>query len=170
MENEELKIEFNDDIVDLVSKNINSTPIRVKNVLEMLKDGKTVAFIARYRKEATGGLDENQIREIDDLYQYNLKLLKRKNDVIRLIEEKGLLTEELKNQIYECDKLIQVEDLYKPFKEKKKTKASEAIKNGLTGLADIMLELRRNGKKEDIVNKFLNDNVKTYDDAIQGAK
>ena len=170
MENEELKIEFNDDIVDLVSKNINSTPIRVKNVLEMLKDGKTVAFIARYRKEATGGLDENQIREIDDLYQYNLKLLKRKNDVIRLIEEKDLLTEELKNQIYECDKLIQVEDLYKPFKEKKKTKASEAIKNGLTGLADIMLELRRNGKKEEIVNKFLNENVKTYDDAIQGAK
>ncbi|MCR5647793.1 MAG: RNA-binding transcriptional accessory protein [Acholeplasmatales bacterium] len=159
-----------ENVIDEVSKELNCKKEYVLAVLEMLSEDKTVAFIARYRKEATGGLDEEEIRKIDESYKYGVNLEKRKNDVIRLIEEKGLLTDDLKNQITSATKLIEVEDLYRPYKEKKKTKATEAIAAGLDGLADIMLKLYQRGTKEEYVNKFLNDKVKTYDDAIIGAK
>ena len=159
-----------ENVIDEVSKELNCKKEYVLAVLEMLSEDKTVAFIARYRKEATGGLDEEEIRKIDESYKYGVNLEKRKNDVIRLIEEKGLLTDDLKNQITSATKLIEVEDLYRPYKEKKKTKATEAIAAGLDGLADIMLKLYQRGTKEEYVNKFLNDKVKTYDDAITGAK
>ncbi len=159
-----------ENVIDEVSKELNCKKEYVLAVLEMLSEDKTVAFIARYRKEATGGLDEEEIRKIDESYKYGVNLEKRKNDVIRLIEEKGLLTDDLKNQITSATKLIEIEDLYRPYKEKKKTKATEAIAAGLDGLADIMLKLYQRGTKEEYVNKFLNDKVKTYDDAITGAK
>ena len=159
-----------ENVINEVSESLNCKKEHIIAVLEMLADDKTVAFIARYRKEATGGLDEEEIRKIDEAYKYGVNLEKRKNDCIRLIEEKGLLTDELRNQIMASTKLIEVEDLYRPFKEKKKTKATEAIAAGLDGLADIMLKLYQRGTKEEYVNKFINDKVKTYDEAITGAK
>ena len=139
---------------------------QIQAVLELLEDDKTVAFIARYRKEATGGLDEEQIRVIDEEYQYALSLQKRKEDVIRLIEEKGLMTEELKNTILAANKLIEVEDLYRPYKEKKKTKATTAIALGLEPLANIMLELPLKGDKNEMVQPFLNEKVPTIEEEI----
>ncbi len=121
-------------------------------------------------KEATGGLDEEQIRVIDDEYQYGLSLQKRKDDVIRLIEEKGLLTEELKQEILDAEKLIEVEDLYRPYKEKKKTKATTAIALGLEPLADIMLQLLPKGDKEAIAREYITDKVPTVEEAITQAK
>ncbi len=143
---------------------------QIQAVLELLEDDKTVAFIARYRKEATGGLDEEQIRVIDEEYQYALSLQKRKEDVIRLIEEKGLMTEELKNTILAANKLFEVEDLYRPYKEKKKTKATTAIALGLEPLANIMLELPLKGDKNEMVQPFLNEKVPTIEEAITQAK
>ena len=138
-----------ENVINEVSESLNCKKEHIIAVLEMLADDKTVAFIARYRKEATGGLDEEEIRKIDEAYKYGVNLEKRKNDCIRLIEEKGLLTDELRNQIMASTKLIEVEDLYRPFKEKKKTKATEAIVAGLDGLADIMLKLYQRGTKEE---------------------
>ena len=122
---------MNEFIIKEIGNELNVKINQVETVLKLLEDGNTIPFIARYRKEATGALTEEQIRSIDEVYQYQVNLTKRKDDVIRLIDEKGLLTDELKNSIMNCTKLVEVEDLYRPFKEKKKTKATEAIKNGL---------------------------------------
>ena len=161
---------INDKIIAKIASEENIKESQIKAVLEMLQDEKTVAFIARYRKEATGGLDEEQIRKISDLYDYGVNLLKRKETVIRLIDEKGLLTDELRDAINNSTKLIQVEDLYKPYKEKKKTKASEAIALGLDGLADIMMKNWQKGDRDDLIYPFLNDKVPTKEKAIEGAK
>ena len=126
---------MNELIINEIAKDLNVKVKQVETVLNLLSDGNTIPFIARYRKEATGALDEEEIRKIDEFYQYQVNLSKRKDDVIRLIDEKGLLTDELKNEIMKATKLVEVEDLYRPFKEKKKTKATEAIKNGLEPLA-----------------------------------
>ena len=110
---------MNEEIIKNISLELNIKEYQVINTLKLLEDGATIPFIARYRKEATGSLDENQISKINEVYTYELNLFKRKEDVIRLIEEKGLLTEELKNNIMKATKLVEVEDLYRPFKEKK---------------------------------------------------
>ena len=125
--------------------------IKLKQVLatlDLLKEDCTVPFIARYRKEVTGALNEEQIKAISDNYEYMKQLEKRKQDVIRLIDEKGLLTEELQNQILAASKLVEIEDLYRPFKEKKKTKATEAIKLGLEPLANIIASNPRLTRKK----------------------
>ena len=158
---------MNENIIKNTSVELNIKPKQVETVLKLLSEGNTIPFIARYRKEATGALDEEQIRKINDIYEYQVNLLKRKEDVIRLIDEKGLLTEELKNQILNADKLVEVEDLYRPFKEKKKTKATDAINNGLEPLAKIIMSFPL---KEIDYSKFINDKVKTIEDAITGAK
>lgn len=160
---------MNDEIIKQTSNELNITDNQVKNVLELLKDGATIPFIARYRKEKTGGLNEEQIRKINEYYEYECNLLKRKEDVIRLIDEKGLLTDEIKNNIINAKKLVEVEDIYLPFKEKKKTKATEAIKNGLEPLAKIIMSFPTNFKL-DSLNSYLNENVKTTQDALTGAK
>ena len=126
---------MNEIIINEIAKELNVKINQVETVLKLLEEGNTIPFIARYRKEATGALDEEQIRSIDEVYQYQVNLAKRKEDVIRLIDEKGLLTDELKEEIMKASKLVEVEDLYRPYKEKKKTKATEAIKNGLEPLA-----------------------------------
>ena len=136
----------------------------------MLETGNTIPFIARYRKEMTGNLDEEQIRKISDVYNYQINLLNRKEDVIRLIAEKGLLTDDLKKQIMDANKLIEVEDLYRPFKEKKKTKATEAIKNGLEPLAKKIMSFPTSGNIEMLVKPYLNENVKNIEDAVIGAQ
>ena len=158
---------MNEDIIKQIALELNIRVEQVKSTLKMLEDGNTIPFIARYRKEVTGNLDEEQIRSISEVYEYQVNLLKRKEDVIRLIDEKGLLTDKIKTEVMNASKLVEVEDLYRPYKEKKKTKATEAIKNGLEGLAKIILSFP---KELYAVDKFLNDNVKTKEDAIEGAK
>ena len=142
---------------------------QINNVLTMLAEGATIPFIARYRKEQTGGLTEDQIRAIEEQYKYQENLLNRKEDVIRLIDEKGLLTDEIKEAVMKCTKLTEVEDVYRPYKEKKKTKASEAIKNGLEPLAKMIMSFPTTGSLESMASKFLNENVKDTDQALEGA-
>lgn len=160
---------MNENIINDISNELNIKTEQAKTVIKLLEEGNTIPFIARYRKEATGALDEEQIRKINEVYEYQVNLLKRKEDVIRLIDEKGLLTDEIKNNIMNAKKLVEVEDIYAPYKEKKKTKATEAIKNGLEPLAKIIMSFPTTFNDES-VKKFLNDNVKTIDDAITGAK
>ena len=161
---------MNKEIINQIATELNIKTTQVESVLTLLEEGNTIPFIARYRKEKTGSLDEEQIRKINEVYDYQVSLLKRKEDVIRLIDEKDLLTDELRDNIMKCQKLIEVEDLYRPFKEKKKTKATEAIKNGLEPLAKIIMSFPNNLDINQIAKKYLNENVKTEEEAIQGAK
>ena len=161
---------MNDQIITEIANDLGVKKHQVEVVLTLLSEGNTIPFIARYRKEATGALDEEEIRKINEVYEYQVNLLKRKEDVIRLIDEKGLLTEELKNEILNASKLVEVEDLYRPYKEKKKTKATEAIKNGLEPLADIFMKFPDFGTLGSICQNFLTEQVKTVADAVQGAK
>ena len=160
---------MNKEIINELAQELNIKSVQIESVLKLLSENNTVPFIARYRKEATGNLNEEEIRRINELYTYECNLLKRKEDVIRLIDEKGLLTDELKNNIMSAKKLVEVEDIYLPFKEKKKTKATDAIKNGLEPLAKIIMS-QPTTFNDDIINKYLNDNVKTKEDAITGSK
>ncbi len=160
---------MNKEIINNTSIELNIKEDKILAVLKLLEEGNTIPFIARYRKEATGALNEEEIRKISEIYEYQVNLLKRKEDVIRLIEEKDLMTEELRLQIMKATKLVEVEDLYRPYKEKKKTKATDAINNGLEPLAKMIMSF----SKEDInqiASKYINDNIKTVEEAIMGAK
>ena len=161
---------MNSDIIKNISIELNVSERQINSTLKMLEEGNTIPFIARYRKEKTGGLTEEQIKVIKDAYEYQVNLLKRKEDVIRLIDEKGLLTDELKKQIISATKLVEVEDLYRPYKEKKKTKATEAIKNGLEPLSKMIMSCPLNGDIKQLSEKFINENVKDYKQAVEGAK
>ena len=161
---------MNQEIINEISEQLAIKNKQVEAVLKLLQEGNTIPFIARYRKEVTGALDEEQIRKINEVYEYQENLLKRKEDVIRLIDEKGLLTEDLKQSILACQKLVEVEDLYRPYKEKKKTKATEAIKNGLEPLAKMMMSFPTTGNLTQMAEKFITDKVPTVEEAIQGAK
>ena len=161
---------MNEQIIKEISNTSNIKISSIQNVLKLLEEGNTIPFIARYRKEVTGNLNEEQIREINEVYEYQVSLQKRKEDVIRLIDEKGMLTEELKNNILNCQKLVEVEDLYRPYKEKKKTKATEAIKNGLEPLAKIIMSFPEKIDFNEVAQKYLNENVKTIEEALQGSK
>ena len=140
--------------ISILAKNMNIKESQIEAVLKLLEEGATIPFIARYRKEATGSLDEEQIRQIEKEYTYLQNLLKRKEDVIRLITEKDFMTEYLQRQIMDCEKLTDVEDLYRPFKEKKKTKASEAIKMGLEPLAKKIMAFPTKGSLSDLAKEF----------------
>lgn len=143
---------------------------QIKAVLKLLKENNTVPFIARYRKEVTGGLDEVEIKQINDEYNYMLNLQKRKEEVIHNIDQQGLLTSDLKQDILTQTKLQRVEDLYRPYKQKKKTRATEAKRKGLEDLADWFSQSKLDTKIEDKAQLFLNDEVTTIEDAIEGAK
>ena len=160
---------MNEDIIINISKDLDISDKQATTVLDLLNEGNTIPFIARYRKEATGGLDEEKIKAIGEVYEYQVNLLKRKEDVIRLIDEKGLLTDELRDNILKCNKLVEVEDLYRPYKEKKKTKATEAIKAGLEPLAKIIMSFPVNGDIKSICSKFIKDDL-NEDKCIEGAK
>ncbi len=161
---------MDNNIILSLSKTLNIKENQIEAVLSLLAEGATVPFIARYRKEVTGALDENQIREINKEYEYQNNLLKRKEDIKRLIDEKGLLTSELASQIDSANKLQEVEDLYLPYKEKKKTRATIAKAKGLEPLAKYMLTCPKEGNISDIVKPYLNDDVKTEEEALQYAK
>ncbi len=149
----------------------------ISNIIQLLDEGNTVPFIARYRKEMTKGATDEQLRDFFELYSYTKNLEARKQDVIRLIDEKGLLTEELKNQILAAETLARVEDLYRPFKEKKNTKATIAKAKGLEALAKILAKAELSKEAfEAKADEFIKDtgdektSVKDRAEAIQGAK
>lgn len=159
---------MNKNLIDEITTKYQFSEKQVKSVLSLLEDNNTVPFIARYRKEATGGLDEVQIKQISDEYQYVANLQKRKEEVIHNIEQQGLLTNELREDILKQTKLQRVEDLYRPFKQKKKTRATEAKRKGLESLAKWIYD----GQQGDLKQKaesFITDEVTNIDEAIQGA-
>ena len=161
---------MNETIIKTIADELKISVRQVSTVLDMLENGDTVPFIARYRKEATGALDEEQILFIEKQYRYELNLSERKESVLSLIEIQGKLTDELRDQINSCTKLSQVEDLYKPYKQKKKTRAAMAIKKGLEPLSVYLLSLPKNAEIEKEAEKYLNEEVKSVEEAIQGAK
>ena len=161
---------MNENIIQAIATELKVQLSQVENTLSLLAEGNTVPFIARYRKEATKGLDEEQIFYIQKQYEYQQKLAERKENVLKLIEEQGKLTEEIKQSVIECTKLSQVEDIYRPYAQKKKTRATTAIKNGLQPLADWMLALPTEGSLEAEAEKYLSETVTSVVDAIQGAK
>ncbi len=160
---------MNDTIIQEIKNNLNIKEYQIKNTLKLLEEGNTIPFIARYRKEATGNLNEVIIKEISDVYQYQINLLKRKEDVIRLISEKEMLTDELKAKIMSCTKLVEIEDIYRPFKEKKQTKAGIAIANGLEGLAKIIMSFPQNKTIEELANSYKCEKVTITSEKLEGA-
>ena len=160
---------MNEKIIKNIASDLNVKDSQVASALKLLSEGATIPFIARYRKEVTGALDEEQLRKINEVYAYEVNLLERKESVIKLIDEKGLLTDELKEKILNAEKLVEVEDLYRPFKEKKKTKATDAINNGLEPLAKMIMSFPTKGDIISLTSKFINDKVKTVEEAVTGA-
>ena len=156
-------------ILNVISNDVKAKEWQVKNTIELLSNGNTIPFISRYRKEATGNLSEEEVRKISELYQYYTELEKRKESVIKAIEEQGKLTEELKKKILNSMKLSEVEDLYLPYKKRKKTKADIAIENGLEPLAQklFLQEITDIGKEAE---KFINDNVTSINEVLEGVK
>ena len=159
-------------IIDTLSKEFNLSIEQVEKTVNLIDGGNTIPFIARYRKEVTGGLSDNVLRDLDERLKYLKNLEERKDEVIRLIEEQGKLTDELRKDIEEATVLQRVEDLYKPYKKKKATRASKAREKGLAPLADIIKTQNSEDKSlEDVASSFVDPEkeVNTYEDAIQGA-
>ncbi|MGM0867609.1 MAG: Tex family protein [Bacillota bacterium] len=159
-------------LLNKVSKELNLSIKNVKNVISLLEEGNTVPFIARYRKEQTGALDEVQIRNIMDKWNYLQNLEQRKEEVIRLIEEQDKLTEELTQAIKKADKLQTVEDLYRPYKQKRRTKATVAKEKGLEPLAEWILSFPASGDLAEKASHYVSEDkeVMTTDEALNGAK
>lgn len=157
---------MNKDIIDKLSTDLGIKGSQIEAVLSLLEEGATIPFIARYRKERTGNLDETEIKEISDVYNYRINLMEKKENTIKLIDEKGLLTEDVKAAILACEKLVEVDEIYKPFKEGKKTKASIAIEMGLEPLAKMLMSFPMRGDIHDLTKKYDMDE----DVAVQNAE
>ena len=154
----------------VIARSMGIEALQVEAVMTLLREGSSVPFIARYRKERTKGLDEEQIRQIEEAYQYQTHLEKRKEDVLRLIDQQGMLDEALREAICACEKLSQVEDLYRPYQQKRKTRATMAIAKGLRPLAEWMLRLPAKGDLRREAAAFVGEQVKDETEAIAGAK
>ncbi|PHM16879.1 MAG: RNA-binding protein [Sulfuricurvum sp. PD_MW2] len=158
-------------LIELISLKTGLTSKTVANILKLLEEGSTIPFIARYRKEMTGGATDEQLREFENIYAYSKKLLDRKEEVARLIGERSELNEELKNRLKKAATLQEIEDIYRPFKEKKNTRASIAIAAGLEPLADILergqSELDEFKKRADA---FVKGSILSREDAIKGSQ
>jgi uncharacterized protein len=152
-----------------IAADLNIPETSVQRTISLLKEGATIPFIARYRKEATGSLDEIQISGIRRMWLQFEELEKRKQSVLASIEEQGKLTEQLRTSIVNCRWSTELEDLYLPYKQKRKTKASIARDNGLEPLANFLME-QRNGPLNDIARTFVKNNVKSIDEALEGAR
>ncbi len=157
------------DIIQITARELGLSQKSVTSTVKMLDEGNTVPFIARYRKEMTGELDETQIRQIEERVGHYRALEQRKEEVIRLIDEQGKLTDELRNKIEKAAKLSEVEDLYRPFRQKRKTRASMAREKGLEPLAEYLLSFPAAGSVEAEAAKYLTEDVPTVEDALQGA-
>lgn len=161
---------LNQEIIQLLNKELTDyRPQQINVVLTLLTDGNTVPFIARYRKEMTGSLDEVQIREIEERYNYLENLEKRKQEVLRLIDEQGKLTDELAKKIQKAVKVQKVEDLYRPYKQKRRTKATIAKENGLEPLANYLMSFPQSGDVYAKAGEFINENIANAEEALQGA-
>ena len=170
-ETEENQKKYIEEVLDeKIAKTLNQNIRHVRNVLKMIEEGNTIPFIARYRKEETGGMSDEVLREFEQILKQYTNLLQRKEEVARLIDEQGKLTEELLNDIRLAETLSKVEDIYRPYKGKKKTRGSEARRKGLEDLSKYILE---GNSLENILKRaeeFLTEEVETIEDAIQGAK
>ncbi|MDG3075209.1 Tex family protein [Bacillus halotolerans] len=155
-----------------IAKEIGLSQKHVESVIRLLEDGNTVPFIARYRKEQTGSMDEVQIQTISERWQYIQNLNQRKKEVIRLIAEQDKLTDELKRKIDQSVKLQEVEDLYRPYKQKRKTKATVAKSKGLEPLADYIMTLPQDDRLAETADQYISEEqeVFTREEAIEGAK
>lgn len=156
-------------IFETVAKELKLKVNQVTNTMQLLDEGATVPFVSRYRKEVTGNLDEIEIGKILESVTYLRNLEKRKEEVIRLIEEQGKLTEELRKSIEDAEKLQEVEDIYFPYRKKRKTKADIAKEKGLEPLADIMLKAKSAEELVEKAQEFLTEDIKTVDEALDGA-
>lgn len=170
-EPEENQKKYIEEVLDeKIAKTLNQNIRYVRNVLKMIEEGNTIPFIARYRKEETGGMSDEVLREFEQILKQYTNLLQRKEEVARLIDEQGKLTEELLNDIRLAETLSKVEDIYRPYKGKKKTRGSEARRKGLEDLSKYILagnSLENISKKAE---EFLTEEVETIEDAITGAK
>lgn len=158
-------------INEKIIKEFGLSKSQVDNVIEMLDEGNTVPFIARYRKERTGGLDDIVLRSFSERLNYLRNLEERKEDVIRLIDEQGNLTEEIKASLIKAETLTEIEDIYRPFKPKKRTRATIAVEKGLTPLAEAIFEGEFKGDIEALASEFINEEkgVNAIEDALNGA-
>jgi uncharacterized protein len=155
--------------IEIISKTHSLAPWQVENTLRLLQDGATIPFISRYRKEATGSLDETQVSDVRDQHTKLVEMDKRRETILKSIEEQGKLTDDLKKKILEADSTTELEDLYLPYRPKKKTRASVAREKGLEPLAGILMIQ----KETDIMSRaeeFINDQVQSAEDALQGAR
>ena len=155
-------------LTNIISKELGFASDKVKNVVELLDGGATVPFIARYRKEATGSMDEVAVGNIKDLYEKLKSIVQRKATIIATIEEQGKLTPELKQRIDSCFDAVELEDIYLPYRPKRRTRATIAKERGLEPLADIIWNQQHNDVKGK-ARTFICADVPTVDDAIAGA-
>ena len=153
-----------------LEKELNLAGWQVRKVIKLIDDGNTIPFIARYRKDVTGSLNDETLRKFDDRLKYLRNLEDKKEKIIKRIDELGKLDDELKSRILKAETLVELEDLYRPYKSKKQTRATKAREKGLEPLAQIILaqEVKQSVKK--IAEKYITDEVKTVEDAIQGAQ
>ena len=157
-------------IVETIANELNIKNYQVEKTIELIDGGNTIPFIARYRKEVTGGLSDEVLRDLDERLKYLRNLEERKEEVKTSIENQGKLTDEIVNNLETAKTLAEVEDIYRPYKQKKKTRATVAKAKGLEPLAQIIKEQKETKPLEEIAKEFLNDEVKTEEEAIQGAK
>ena len=157
-------------INETLEKELNLEGWQVKKVIKLIDDGNTIPFIARYRKDVTGSLNDETLRKFDERLKYLRNLEDRKGKIIKRIDELGKLDSELRNNILKAETLVELEDLYRPFKSKKQTRATKARDRGLEPLAEIILaqDVRQSVKK--IAEDYVTDEVKTPEEAIQGAQ
>ena len=171
-----------DKIAQKISEELSIKYIQVENTIKLIDDGNTIPFIARYRKEVTGGLSDEILRDLGERLSYLRNLETRKNEIIKLIDEQGKLTDELSIAIENAETLSEVEDLYRPFKQKKKTRATVAKSKGLEPLANVIWEQQETKPIAEIASSYININnlsendkkdkdkiVSSADEAIQGA-
>ncbi|MFK2823112.1 Tex-like N-terminal domain-containing protein [Arcobacter sp. YIC-80] len=158
-------------ITTLIAQKTNLSSKSITNIINLLEEGCTIPFIARYRKDFTGGATDEELRVFEEVFQYSQKLLSRKEEIINLLKEKNFLNEKVQKQLEEATTLQALEDIYTPFKDKKSSRTSTAIENGLEPLANIIQCLKyTNDEINQKAKQFLNKNIKSTDDAIQGAK
>jgi len=158
-------------LITLLSKKTSLQKNQISNILKLLDEGSTIPFIARYRKEMTGGATDDELRDFNEVYLSSKRLLERKEEILKLLEERKVLTDSLKNSINEVSTMSALEDIFRPFKEKKNTRASVAIKNGLEPLANMLQSAKLSEKEfESKARTFVHGAVKSIDEAIKGAK
>ena len=158
-------------LINLLTQKTDLQKNQITNILKLLNEGSTIPFIARYRKEMTGGASDDELREFYEVYLSAKRLLERQEEILKLLEERGVLTSELRRAIEEAVTMSQVEDIYRPYKEKKNTRASVAIKSGLEPLANLLQSAKLSRQEfEAKARGFVRGEVKSVDDAIKGAK